>query len=121
MKNTQNTQLIDSIKEFLNQRYHFKDEVIEQIIDKITEYTNKNLNFEYYPYSYDDYVSDSIISDFIFDEVKQYHKDGFDSLDEAKATFNDYIYEKYFFDYDVMYYYEKELKDDIENIVENVD
>lgn len=112
MKNTQNTQLIDSIKEFLNQRYHFKDEVIKQIIDKITECTNENLNFEYYPYSPDDYVSDSIISDFIFDEVKQYHKDGFDSLDEAKATFNDYIYDKYFFDYS----YSEYLVDDLNKI-----
>lgn len=108
------------IKKILKDQYWYNDDIIDQIYNKITEYTNKNLNFEYYQSGYDDVISDDIIDDFL-DHVKEYYKDWFDDLKDAKIAFSDYIYEKYFFDYDVMYYYEKELKDQLEFVIEKKD
>ena len=61
------------IKKILKDQYWYNDDIIDQIYNKITEYTNKNLNFEYYQSGYDDVISD-INNGLIFGTVWEWDK-----------------------------------------------
>lgn len=115
-KNLNNQKIYQSFYDLLKKDYKFDDDKIDKIWDQIEYYTNKYYNFEYYKSWYDDVIDDWIIDDFLDDRILKY-----DTLDEVKCEFSDFIYEKYSFDYDTQYYYEDELVKEFKRIDENVD
>lgn len=98
----------------IKDKYHWDDDIIDKIYDKISYFTNENFNIEYYSSSYDDYVTDDLVKEFIENRKNYWDCDSdwyFASLENAKMGFNDFIYEKYW-DYSYDYYY-NELASDL--------
>ena len=117
MKTTQQDEkFYKDFSESLKSRFHFDDEIIKEIYDKVDYRTNENRNFEYYKTSYEDEITEEHLQQF-FDYVEKYYKDWFNSLDDVKSELECFLYDKYF--RDSGYYYRDELSSELWKIEVN--